>query len=263
MDRARLQELIQDQLDGDLSAGGRAELARVLLQDAEARRLHDEFLRTDRLLREVPAAELPAGFREAVLAGTARSGQRGGSAGRWTSRSTVRIAAAFLGGLLIVGLVYVARDGRVPGPELQGSLVAAGGTVSLQAEGVAVDATLGSDGDRHRLEIDASAPMPCEVAVTFDPAATSFAGGAGDAVSAAANGEVSVPLPAGRRSVVLEFSGAAPTRSASCRQVESQGYVVGRCSTMRRTERSTHAASLTSRSRSVLTCAPAQAVPCA
>jgi hypothetical protein len=49
----------------------------------------------------------------------------------------------------------------------------------------------------------------------------------------------------------------APAR-AICRQVESQKNAVGRCSTIRRTERST--ASLISGSRSVVTCAPAQVV---
>ena len=55
--------------------------------------------------------------------------------------------------------------------------------------------------------------------------------------------------------------GAAPTARASCRQVGRQGQLRGKCSTMRRTERSTHTASLSSRSRSVLTWASAQAVP--
>lgn len=211
MDRARLEALIQAQLDGELPAGERAELARLLLQDADARRLHDAFARTDRLLRDVPAAEPPPGLREAILAGSARMERPGSNRDRWTSRSTVRIAAAFLGGLLIVGLAYVARDGRAPGMELQGSLGAAGDTVSLQSEGVTVSASMRRDGDRHRIRIDAAAPMPCEVAVKFDPATTSYAGGAADAALTAAHGEVTVRVPTGRLSTVLEFSGAAPT----------------------------------------------------
>ena len=57
--------------------------------------------------------------------------------------------------------------------------------------------------------------------------------------------------------------GVAPTARASCRHVESQGHVSGKCSTMRRTEHSTHTASLIKRSRSVVTCAPAHVVPAA
>ena len=61
MERARLETLIQAQLDNELSAGERAELASLVLRDAEARRLHDEFQRTDRLLRDIPVAEPPPG----------------------------------------------------------------------------------------------------------------------------------------------------------------------------------------------------------
>lgn len=211
MERARLETLIQAQLDGELPAAERAELARELLQDADARRLHDALARTDRLLREVPAAEPPAGLREAILAGTARTARSGGAAGRQASWSAYRIAAAFLGGLLIVGLAYVASDGRGPDAELQGSLAAAGRTASLRSQGVAIEASVQRDGDSTRLEIRASAPMPCEVRVKFDPAATSYAGSSGDAAATATDREVTVRLPAGRGVTVLEFSGAAPS----------------------------------------------------
>jgi anti-sigma factor RsiW len=52
----RLRDLIQADLDGALSAAERAELARLLLQDPEARRLHGQLQRTDQLLRDIPAA---------------------------------------------------------------------------------------------------------------------------------------------------------------------------------------------------------------
>jgi hypothetical protein len=55
----------------------------------------------------------------------------------------------------------------------------------------------------------------------------------------------------------------AATARAIRRQVDSQGNVAGRCKTIRRAERSTHTASLSSRSRSVVTCASAQTVPAA
>ena len=51
----QLQELIQADLDGELSVTERAELARLLLQDPEARRLQNDFRRTDQLLREIAA----------------------------------------------------------------------------------------------------------------------------------------------------------------------------------------------------------------
>ena len=55
--------------------------------------------------------------------------------------------------------------------------------------------------------------------------------------------------------------GVAPTAQATCRHVGCQGNDAGKCSTMRRTDRSIHTATLSSRSRSVVTCAVAQAVP--
>ena len=207
MERARLESLIHAQLDGELPAAERAELARALLQDADARRLHDDLARVDRLLREVPVADPPRGLREAILAGTARTTAAAGNAARRASGSAYRIAAAFLGGLLIVGLAYVVSDVRGPASELQGSLGAAGTSVSITSEGVAVEASLRRDGDTQRLEIRATAPRPCEVAVQFDPALTSWTG---DAAASSADGEVIVRLPAGRQATVLEFSGAAP-----------------------------------------------------
>jgi len=211
MDRTRLESLIQSQLDGELTAAERAELARELLQDADARRLHEALARTDRLLREVPAADPPPGLREAILAGAARLSPAGGVRARPAGGSAYRIAAAFLGGLLIVGLAYLVSDGRGPSSELQGSIGAAGDSVALKAQGVALEASLRRDGEKHRLEIRATAPTPCEVAVRFDPAATSYSGAEGDASATAAEGVVTVLLPAGRQAAVLEFSGAAPS----------------------------------------------------
>jgi anti-sigma factor RsiW len=213
----RLHELIQGDLDGELSAADRAELARLLLQDPEARRLHAQMQRADRLLREIPAAEPPAGLRDAVPGGLARPAE---STGRWRSLSTYRIAAAFLGGLLVVGVAYLVSDGRTPGTELQGSVSkgvapaspASQSRVSLEAEGLAVDASLHRDVDRLRLELEASATAPGEVVVRFDAAVTTFTGSAGDAYVAAAPGAVTVPLAAGRHVTALEFTGVAPIR---------------------------------------------------
>lgn len=239
MERTRLEEMVQAQLDGELSAADRAELARHLLKDAEARRLHDEYLRVDRLLRDIPAAEPPAGLREAILAGASRADLPGEArdARRWMPLP--RIAAAVAGGLLIVGLAYLVSDEPTPGVELQGSLQAGGGPdlpaaagefrVSLQAEGITVDATLHREGSVIRLELHSAADIPVEVAVRFDPATTSFAGGAPDASLASGGGEIVVRLPAGRESATLDFSGRAPFQlelRAGGRVLQTAGFGV-------------------------------------
>ena len=224
----RLHDLIQGDLDGALSAADRAELARVLLHDPEARRLHAQMKRTDQLLRDIPAAEPPATLREAVLAGSARPGE---AASRWRRLSILRIAAAFAGALLVVGVAYLMSDGRDPGRELQGSVsagaepaaAATSSRVTLRAEGIEVDASLRREGARFRLELASTAAKPGEVAVKIDPAATSLAGSAGDASLTATGDEVAVRLPAGRHVTVLDFSGAAPSRL----ELRADGRVVG------------------------------------
>jgi hypothetical protein len=222
----RLHELIQADLDGVLSAADRAELARLLLQDPDARRLHGQLQRTDRLLRDIPADVPPAGLRDAVIAGSARPDV---AAGRWNRLSTYRIAAAFVGGLLVVGIAYFLSDGSPRGRELQGSVSASKDLatateprVSLQAEGFEVGASLHRDGDRLRLELTSSAARQGELAVKIDPAATSFAGSAGDASLTGERDEVAIRLPAGRHVSVLDFSGASPLRL----ELRAEGRVI-------------------------------------
>jgi hypothetical protein len=221
VDRDQLQDLIQADLDGELAAAGRAELARLLLQDPEARRLHDEFRRTDQLLRGVLQAAPPVSLREAILATPALTTRSGAPARRQYAWPPYRVAAAILGGLLVVGIGYFLRDDSVPLTSLQGSLDAPGGPgttglvepqdqLSIRAEGVEVNASLRRDGQGLRLEVNLSAGMPCEVVAKFDPATTTYIGKPDDARFTAANGQVTVQSAAGSRDFVLDFSGAAP-----------------------------------------------------
>jgi anti-sigma factor RsiW len=209
-DADRLQDLIQADLDGELPAAGRAELARLLLSDPAARRLHEEFRQTDRLLRDIGSAEPPAGLREAILAGPASSTQAG-EPRRQSDWPAYRIAATILGGLLIVGLAYLVRDGDAPAKELQGSLgVAPRNAVSLRAEGVEVGASLVRSGTTQRLELHTSTTVPCEVIARIDPGTTSYIGKTGEARLSVGDGRVQVLPALGDHSVVLQFSGASP-----------------------------------------------------
>ena len=89
------------------------------------------------------------------------------------------MAAAILGGLLIVGISYLLLDGNSSRTDLQGSLAAASqDQLSIRAEGVEVSASLRRDGERLRLELDVSTTMPCEVIARIDPATTTFVGSA-------------------------------------------------------------------------------------
>jgi anti-sigma factor RsiW len=207
--KSQLQELIQADLDGELSATERADLARLLLQDPEARRLQNEFRKTDRLLRDIAAAEPPPDLRAAILVGSAQS-VRPDSAGRQQYGWPVyRMAAVIIGGLLIVGVSYLVRDGNAPAKNLQGSLIASQDQLSMRAEGAEVNASLKRDGERLRLELNMSTTVPSEIVARIDPAATTLVGSSGDAQLNSADGEITVQPAVGSQSVVLEFSGAA------------------------------------------------------
>lgn len=218
MDNNRLQELIQSELDGALSAAERAELARQLLQDPQARRLHDQYGRLDRLLRDIPLAEPPDGLRAAILAEPA-SPPRPGSAPRperpWPIYG---LAAAVLGGMAIVGIGYLLMDDRTPGPDLQGSVVPPGQTGagairdqwSIQAEGVKASASLRRAGEGQRLELKLSATGPVEIIAGFDPAATSLVGEPSGVRLDPDGGRVVIEPAAGSWTYELQFSRAAP-----------------------------------------------------
>ncbi len=213
MDRDQLQALIQADLDGELSVTERADLARRLLQDPQARRLHDEFRRTDQLLRDIGSVEPPHGMRETILQGHSMHRQHG-----WPG---YRVAALVLGGLLIGGLSYLLMDADVPRTNLQGSFGAGVGPdtsgsiapqdyLSMRAEGAEVGATLQRNGQWLRLELNLSTTIPSEVIARIDPATTAFVGDPRDAQLDPESGLATVQLASGSRVFVLDFSGAGP-----------------------------------------------------
>lgn len=218
MDSTRLHELIQSDLDGALSAAERAELARLLLQDPEARRLHAQFGRLDRLLRDIPLAEPPAGLRAAILAKPVMSSRPGSPRRVQRAWPLYGVAAALLGGMAIVGIGYLLSDDRTPGANLQGSVVAAGGTGTsaardhwtFQAEGVEASASLRRAGEGIRLELRLSATRPSEVIAGFDPATTSLVGKPAGVQLNPVSGQVVIRSEAGTRVFLLDFSRAAP-----------------------------------------------------
>lgn len=225
MEATRAQELIQADLDGKLSTAESAELARLLLQDPEARRLHDELRRTHALLRGVSPAQPPAGLRPAILASiglSSRSTTPGsGGGGRWPA---LRLAAAIVGGLVAAGIGYTLLDAGQPGTDLQGSLGAAipataGGQAaaraeqaSFQAEGIEARATLHRSGAGMRLDLELGGTTPYEVVATFDPGSGAYVGPDGGATITQGNGTVVVQAQPGGPVRTLEFSGHTPIR---------------------------------------------------
>jgi len=224
MDKTQLQNLIQGDLDGELSPTQRAELARVLLQDHDARRLQQEFRRTDQLLRDIPAAEAPANLRADILAARGLSERPVDAGLRRYSQPFYRIAAVVLVGVLVVGISELLRDSNAPTPNLQGSMNAATqDQLTLRAENVEVRASLARVGSKLRLEINSTATIAGEIIARIDPATTALVGNSGDALQTTATGQVTVPLAIGSQISVLEFSGAAPIQL----ELRSGGRLLG------------------------------------
>ncbi len=224
MDRNRLQELIQADLDGELSHAERAELARALLQDHDARRLQQEFRKTDQLLRDIPSAEAPPGLRAEVLVARGLLASPSDAGLRRYSRPFYRMAAVVLVGVLVVGIGELLRDSNAPAPNLQGSLRAAPQeNLSLRAENVEVRASLTRVGTKLRLELNSTATIPGEVIARIDPATTTLVGNSGDVIPTAASGAVTIQFATGTQSSVLEFTGAAPIRL----ELRSAGRLLG------------------------------------
>jgi hypothetical protein len=221
VDKEQLQDLIQADLDGALSATERSELARLLLQNPEARRLHEEFRKVDQWLREIPAADPPAGLRADIISGQTGSARPGDRLDRRYGWPMYRMAAAIVAGLLIVGLGYFLLDANVPRTDLQGSVRARGPSpeagfgaaqdrLSLRAEGVDVSASLRRAGAGLRLELDVTTTTPCEVIAKIDRATQTFGGGPGETQSGGADEEATVRLDSGSEVFVLDFAGVAP-----------------------------------------------------
>jgi hypothetical protein len=132
-------ELIHADLDGELSGEERAELARVLLANPEARALRDELSRLFGELGRLDDVPPPADLTKSVLSGIpwARPSRRsfGVSGGGWDGRAALRYAAVFVG-VLLLGGVFFAPGIRNPGgldvSELVGT-IGDGDTASRQS----------------------------------------------------------------------------------------------------------------------------------
>jgi anti-sigma factor RsiW len=215
---SRAQELIQADLDGELSAAERAELARLLLQDPAARRLQDQLRRTHLLLLEVPQAEPPASLRPAIHKALGLPAGAAVLREKSSERRSYRLAAGILGGLVVAGIGYGLLEDRLDASRgLQGSVTAGmpdrppvAGT-SIRAGEAEVVAKLYRAGTGLRLELRSMSPVPVEVVASYD-AATMRPRHDGDGALSERAGELRLDLAAGGQSRSVDFSGAAPIR---------------------------------------------------
>ena len=183
----RLQELIQHDIDGQLPAADRAELARALLENPEARRLRDGLARVDASLRALPTEPPPAGLRDVVLEsifGTPRTGEAAGPASGRGAAILFRYAAVFLGGLVVASLAFYLSEPN--GPTNPGDLAGTMAKGTLYGE-LAADASLEAgpseattrlyrSGRRAVLELRTGGEGMSEIEISYDPATLTLVG---------------------------------------------------------------------------------------
>jgi len=168
-DAARL-ALIHAEIDGELDARQRAELARSLLADPETRALREDLKRLCTALDGVEQVEPPAQLLTNVLAALPRSHPM--PAQSWWSATVWRYAATLAGVLVTGAIVFALLDGQRPAAtDVAGTLAGQRAattldTVQLSDGPVAGRVTLTRDGADLglRLELRASAPVDVFVA---------------------------------------------------------------------------------------------------
>lgn len=212
-DELRITELINADLDGTLSGPERAELARRLLQDPEARRLYEDLRKSDELLHRVAQAQPPPDLREAILRSLPHAAAGEAAGPREAGWSRFRYAASLAAGIVIVGLGYgLAHQGADPAA-LSGSVaplptavqgIPASAETTLSGGGLEAHARLLRTADGLRLEITIDEPAPVDIRAVFEPAQLAPLGGSAQGVA----GQILLPAADGPGTHDISFAWA-------------------------------------------------------
>jgi hypothetical protein len=170
----RLAELIHAEIDGELDAQQRAELARRLLADPAARGERDELHRVCAALEAIPQVDPPAELRDSILAALPQRRLPTRTPGHvsrdaWMSAHRWRYAA-MLAGVVAAGAI-VFQTVRGPGPagtEAAGTM-ATGVLDKAQLDGpISGTVALYRDGTGLALRFDLSASGPVQVLIASE-----------------------------------------------------------------------------------------------
>jgi hypothetical protein len=167
--------LIHAEIDGELDARQRAELARSLLADPETRALREDLRRVCATLDAVQEVEPPPQLRASILGAlpqTRRGSATSWPVSSWWSAPVLRYAAAVAGVLTAGAIVFAVLDGQRPAAtDVAGTLAGSRATmtldtVQLTSGPVAGRVSLVRDaaGFGLALELKASAPVDVFVA---------------------------------------------------------------------------------------------------
>jgi hypothetical protein len=161
--------LIHAELDGELTSQQRADLARLLLADPQARALRDELQRLSSRLDAVGQIEPPPQLRDSVLnrlpSFPVATSYRKASFSRWR-------LAALIAGLVTAGsVIYMTVQGPAPGSrETVGTMATDALTtvdsVAVGSGAVTGRATLYRDKSGLAVGVEVSAAQPVDVLIT-------------------------------------------------------------------------------------------------
>jgi hypothetical protein len=162
--------LIHAEIDGELDAHQRGELARRLLADPEVRAVRDELRRLCASLEQLPEVEPPAqliaNITRALPAATTPRRRSAGVQSRW------RIAAAVAGAIALGSLLFASLDGqKTGGAELAGTIAAPRTPVTLDTarlpEGpVSGEVSLYRDATGLGVALDVVASVPADAVIS-------------------------------------------------------------------------------------------------
>ncbi|MBT8085462.1 MAG: hypothetical protein HKN35_13940 [Woeseia sp.] len=180
MSDARLDELLNAELDGQLDANEHAELEQ-LLRDDQARNSQRELAALDRILRDLPERQLPPSLHQRIssTAGLTKTKTKESSwiSNLWLSPITRLGFAAAAGVLLSLAIFNGGGPDMIgaPSSEMLGSMVPQPGEIDgeiidqlrLSGTGAALHAALLQRDQQLMLRIDLDATAPADLAVDF------------------------------------------------------------------------------------------------
>ena len=161
--------LIHAELDGELEAEQRGELARRLLAEPETRVLRDQLQDLCRRLDELGQVEPPSELKGSILSQlrsvSVTTSYRSASYGRW------RLAAMAAGVLMAGAIVYETMQGPAPGSRDSAGTIAADSlsaidSVAVGGGPVIGQATLYRDKSGLAVGLDVSAAEPVDVLIS-------------------------------------------------------------------------------------------------
>jgi hypothetical protein len=124
--------LIHAEIDGELSAAERGELARRVLADPQTRAVREELRQLSAALEAVPAVDPPAGLQTSIFAALPPSHAEPRRIALPPSRW--RYAAVIAGLVTLGAVVFATLDGQRPGSaELAGTITAPRSPVTIDA----------------------------------------------------------------------------------------------------------------------------------